>query len=379
MRGNAYQAGAISTLQQYVPPSWLGEDQLLKMDYYQIIDNARTKNYDGYSEVHHITPRALGGSDDQDNLIRLSFREHFLCHWLLIKFVRDPKDKVNMIFALSCMTGINEVLTGKKIVASWQFEVAKRAAKDNTSGENHPMYGKKHKKETIEKMKENNGLRGKRRYENPETGEKKYFSEEEMPDGFILHVYNDEIRKSIGDESRNKKWYHDPSTKQAGRFGKSDIIPDGWIKGRGRAVNEGFQYVKDNMINVIDLSAKKSTTIMKEDFNPKTHIDYQGKNTENSIVYIFDGYIYTKKPLIAEAFRKKYGYFDNVFLTKEWKCAPNKVNPHKKTKIFKDKYKDFTLADFGVIIIKLEDFDTALLKTHKIRSDVYDRLQSSKR
>lgn len=36
-----------------------------------------------YGEIHHIVPVSLGGSDDKSNLIRLSAREHFICHALL--------------------------------------------------------------------------------------------------------------------------------------------------------------------------------------------------------------------------------------------------------------------------------------------------------
>lgn len=40
---------------------------------------------DGYNERHHIVPRALGGSDDASNLVRLTAREHFIAHMLLAK------------------------------------------------------------------------------------------------------------------------------------------------------------------------------------------------------------------------------------------------------------------------------------------------------
>ena len=36
-----------------------------------------------YGEIHHILPRSLGGSDIKDNLVRLTAREHFICHALL--------------------------------------------------------------------------------------------------------------------------------------------------------------------------------------------------------------------------------------------------------------------------------------------------------
>ncbi len=39
----------------------------------------------GYSEKHHILPRALGGGDEKCNLIRLSPEDHFFAHLLLAK------------------------------------------------------------------------------------------------------------------------------------------------------------------------------------------------------------------------------------------------------------------------------------------------------
>ena len=39
----------------------------------------------GYSEIHHIVPRCMKGTDDPGNLIQLTLREHFLAHWLLWK------------------------------------------------------------------------------------------------------------------------------------------------------------------------------------------------------------------------------------------------------------------------------------------------------
>ena len=42
-----------------------------------------------YSEIHHIIPRCLGGSDDKSNLVVLTAREHFLAHYLLTKIYSD--------------------------------------------------------------------------------------------------------------------------------------------------------------------------------------------------------------------------------------------------------------------------------------------------
>jgi hypothetical protein len=51
--------------------------------YTRFIGSLRGQSVDGYAEVHHIVPRSLGGSDDADNLIRLTARQHYVAHWML--------------------------------------------------------------------------------------------------------------------------------------------------------------------------------------------------------------------------------------------------------------------------------------------------------
>lgn len=38
-----------------------------------------------YYEHHHIIPRCLGGTDEDENLVYLTLREHFFCHQLLAR------------------------------------------------------------------------------------------------------------------------------------------------------------------------------------------------------------------------------------------------------------------------------------------------------
>jgi hypothetical protein len=54
--------------------------------YYNIISSAKANHTkDVYTERHHIIPRSLGGSDDGDNLVDLTAKQHFICHLLLTK------------------------------------------------------------------------------------------------------------------------------------------------------------------------------------------------------------------------------------------------------------------------------------------------------
>jgi hypothetical protein len=55
--------------------------------YYQIIANAKISDYNCYTEKHHIIPKSLGGNDDISNIVSLTARQHFVCHWLLTKMV----------------------------------------------------------------------------------------------------------------------------------------------------------------------------------------------------------------------------------------------------------------------------------------------------
>ena len=43
----------------------------------------------GYSERHHVIPKWMGGTNNKNNLIYLSFKDHVFAHWLLWKQFRD--------------------------------------------------------------------------------------------------------------------------------------------------------------------------------------------------------------------------------------------------------------------------------------------------
>lgn len=55
--------------------------------YNDIINTARasnrSRNQGIYYENHHVIPKCLGGSNDKENLVLLTAREHFICHKLL--------------------------------------------------------------------------------------------------------------------------------------------------------------------------------------------------------------------------------------------------------------------------------------------------------
>ena len=70
--------------------------------YNSIIKTAQHRQIDGYMEKHHIIPQSLGGNNEPRNLVKLTAREHFICHWLLVKF-QTGKNKAKMVYALNGM------------------------------------------------------------------------------------------------------------------------------------------------------------------------------------------------------------------------------------------------------------------------------------
>lgn len=75
--------------------------------YYKITSNAKQRIIESYTELHHIIPQSLGGSNDKDNLVELTAREHFICHWLLIKMT-EGDERGKMLYALQGMKAENK-------------------------------------------------------------------------------------------------------------------------------------------------------------------------------------------------------------------------------------------------------------------------------
>lgn len=55
----------------------------------------------GYIEKHHVIPRVEGGINNFDNLVELTAKEHYICHWLLTKIYPENR---KIIIAFWLMT-----------------------------------------------------------------------------------------------------------------------------------------------------------------------------------------------------------------------------------------------------------------------------------
>lgn len=121
--------------------------------YYSIISYAQTRTEPEVFEKHHIIPRSLGGSNRKINLVKLSPREHFVCHLLLTRMLAG-KDKAKMVNAALRLSN-----DGKgRCINSRIYEMIKRdrAAflKESMIGHGNHFYGRTHSEETKKKMSE---------------------------------------------------------------------------------------------------------------------------------------------------------------------------------------------------------------------------------
>lgn len=144
--------------------------------YFQIIERNIGAKHNGYIERHHIIPRSLGGQDKNDNLVDLTAREHFICHWLLTKmFPVDSAEYKKMCLAFGMML--------------W--------ARSDSQQRNYTINSK-----TYERLRQQ------------------------------FSAFMSEFQSGKYNSQYGKMWICNLELQQNKKISKSESIPDGWVKGR---------------------------------------------------------------------------------------------------------------------------------------------------
>jgi len=83
-----------------------------KKIYDALVDKAKPRGLDksqheGYFEIHHIVPRSIGGSNEADNLVMFTAREHFIAHILLWKIYPEDSNLFHAAWMMSNRTLTN--------------------------------------------------------------------------------------------------------------------------------------------------------------------------------------------------------------------------------------------------------------------------------
>ena len=187
--------------------------------YNQIVERAKNRVLDCYTESHHIIPRCMGGGDEKENLVNLTAREHFICHRLLVQ-IHPSNNKLK--FALWAMCNMkskrqSRYTPSSRIYESIKIEVIqlisdkkkgvklseehKRKTSETLKGRKRPQEvidkivktrkesgGWKHSDETKNKIRSNNGMK-----------------RQEVRNKLKGREISDETRKKLSDVSVHKR------------------------------------------------------------------------------------------------------------------------------------------------------------------------------
>jgi hypothetical protein len=93
--------------------------------YFNIIYSAKLNPPNRTSEKHHILPKSLGGNNDKNNLVKLTPKQHFICHRLLVKMTTGIA-RQKMVYAFWIMSNKKRLHT----VSSNSYSGAKRLIQD---------------------------------------------------------------------------------------------------------------------------------------------------------------------------------------------------------------------------------------------------------
>lgn len=131
-----------------------------KKIYNELIEKAKQRKIvEGYSELHHIKPVCMGGDNSNNNLVRLTAREHFIAHALLYKIYKNSK------LSYAWFSMLRSDPNQRREFSSRQYDLVKRChskeLKKAMAAEGNPFYGKKHSEETKKKISKANSGRKK--------------------------------------------------------------------------------------------------------------------------------------------------------------------------------------------------------------------------
>lgn len=126
--------------------------------YLSLIDKALLRNTNNdYTETHHIIPKSLGGTNKKDNLVKLTAKEHYIAHLLLMKCYDDKLAKQKMCAAFLYMSKARNQYTGHRYTSNlyeYHKRIKTKIRKERMSGANNPMFGKKHSEKTRKRISE---------------------------------------------------------------------------------------------------------------------------------------------------------------------------------------------------------------------------------
>ncbi len=204
------------------------------------------KSSSTYTEVHHIIPRCLGGSNSVSNLVRLTAREHFIVHMMLAKVYPDNNGLRLAAYLMCKHTTYEDIKIRSRIYENFRIERTKMVVSVEVRQKmSNARLGKKLSEQHKRNISENNGLKGK--------------------------VLTDHHRQKISKSNTGKR--HSDTAKE-----KVSIANSGtWLVFHPYGVNfsfkgslEKFCDINDISCNMMEMSAKNGGVICTQNRRQRT-------------------------------------------------------------------------------------------------------------
>ena len=181
--------------------------------YSGIIETARNRKINEYTETHHILPRSLGGSDTSDNLVELTAREHFMCHWLLTK-MHTGQARGKMINALYMMQGRGPYQTRYK--SKITSRIYKNLREEYATYISNLNKGRKQPPE--EKARQIAAITGRKRAPFSEEWKENLSKNHKSKNPDYNTAHSEETRKKMSEKAKGRKYSSETIEKRAAKI-----------------------------------------------------------------------------------------------------------------------------------------------------------------
>lgn len=221
--------------------------------YYSIVNRALSRDVSqlGYIEKHHIIPKSLGGNDSKENLVKLTAKEHFICHLLLTKMTENDNRR-KMVYAAWRMTIQAKPGQDRHKVSASTYEVIKKQRSEylktlvgplnpnfgnktgRTSADFTPEWRAKISASRLGKSSWNNGVQRTAEEKAKISATRKERASD--PNWNIRPPCSPEKAQKIKEANLGKKWVHNKETKERKYVSPADFVSlctAGWTPGLG--------------------------------------------------------------------------------------------------------------------------------------------------